>query len=289
MILHAPAKINLGIEILRRRPDGYHDIETLFQSIDLCDDLEIEALPGTREVRLSGDDPAIPWDERNLIFKAARLLQDESAAASGARIRVRKRVPAGKGLGGGSSDAAATLWALDRLWGLGLPPERLSALSARLGADVPYFLSGGLCLGTGRGDVLEPLPDPPPLWCALALPPFPVLTADVYRALPAALTSPGEPGRMIRFLEAGDFRLLRNQLEEAIFRAHPGLADIKRHFRDRGAVLTLVSGSGSAVFGLFPERTGAEAALAGLAPAAAAVAVPTLSRERYWARLQAGV
>jgi len=181
MRIRSFAKINLGIEVLGTRPDGYHDILTLFQSIDLADVLDISEPPG-REIALSGDDPEIPWDGTNLVHRAASLLKKETGCPKGARIAVAKSIPAGKGLGGGSSNAAAALLGLNALWGLGLGREDLARLGGRLGADVPYFLEGGLCLGEGRGDRLTPLPDLSPASVLLAFPPFPVATAEIYAA-----------------------------------------------------------------------------------------------------------
>lgn len=166
MIVRAFAKINLGLEIVGKRPDGYHDIRTLFQTVSLGDEIELEAAAGGLE--LTGDDPGISWDRTNLVHRAAGLLRERTGSAEGVRIAVRKMIPAGRGLGGGSSDAAATLLALNRMWGLGLGPEEMAPLARKLGADVPFFLEGGLCLGEGIGDRLTPLPDLSPLACLFA-------------------------------------------------------------------------------------------------------------------------
>jgi 4-diphosphocytidyl-2-C-methyl-D-erythritol kinase len=286
MKIRSFAKINLGIEVLGRRPDGYHDIRTLFQSIDLGDWLEI-LLRSDGAVRLSGTDPAVPWDERNLILKAARLLKDRFGIASGAEIRVTKRVPPGKGLGGGSSNAAIALQALANLWDLRLGRAELQSLAASLGADVPFFLEGGFCLGEGRGDVVTPLPDLPPLFGVLVLPPFPSSTADIYARLP--LTSLPEDSRISGFLERKDFGLLENRLEETVFNLFPRLETIKSFFYHNEAVLSLVSGSGSAVFGLYRDRERARRARADWTGPEEALLIETLSRERYWLRVTAGV
>ncbi len=158
MTVKSFAKINLGLEIVAKRPDGYHDIRTLFQTVSLADELDFGPAPDG-VLALAGDDPAIVWDRTNLIHRAARLLQGAAGTAKGAKIAVRKAVPAGRGLGGGSSNAAATLLALNGMWGLGLGPGDLSRLARGLGADVPFFLKGGLCLGEDIGDRLTPLPD----------------------------------------------------------------------------------------------------------------------------------
>ena len=174
------AKINLGLEVIRKRPDGFHEIRTLLQSIGLRDTLELTPLSGGG-IELTGSDPNISWAEDNLIHRAAALLLRSHAPGNeGIAIRVVKNIPAGKGLGGGSSNAAMTLWALDKLWGLGLPGQELMSLGAELGSDVPYFLEGGLCLGTGRGEKIQPQPDLATGHVLLVLPRLAVSTARMY-------------------------------------------------------------------------------------------------------------
>jgi len=286
MKIRSFAKINLGIEVLGHRPDNYHEIRTLFQSIDFGDTLEF--LPDAYgAIALSGTDPSIPWDERNLVLKAARLLKRAYGVGPGVEIRVTKQVPPGRGLGGGSGNAAMTLHALSILWDLNLGRSELGRLAASLGADVPYFLEGGLCLGEGRGDALTPLPDLPILFGVLILPPFPSLTADVYGRLP--LTSPPEDSKISRFLERKDFGLLENRLEETVFNLFPRLETIKSFFYQNEAVLSMVSGSGSAVFGLYRDRESARRARAAWTGPEEARLMETLSRERYWLRVTAGV
>lgn len=287
MKIRSFAKINLGLEILGKRADHYHDILTLFQSIDFWDDLEFRPARGG-DIVLEGDDPSIPWDESNLIFKAARMLQEASGVCRGARIRVRKRIPGGKGLGGGSGNAAAALYALNRLWNLGFSRPRLQKIGRDLGSDVPYFLKGGLCLGSERGDRLTDLAELPPSWCVLALPDFPVSTAEIYGKFPSSLTSEGKDSKIMRFLETKNFGLLENRLEQTIFRSYPQLVRFKSFFQDHSAELSLVSGTGSAVFGLFSEREKAFRAKAELGGSVNAVLAKTLSRRSYWARLRAG-
>ncbi len=290
MKIKAFAKINLGLEVVRKRADGYHDILTLFQSVSLSDELVFRPAPRGK-LRVRGDDPEIPWDEANLVHRAARLLQERTGIEAGAEVDVRKRIPSGKGLGGGSSDAAMTLYGLNALWGTGLDLRALAELGRVLGADVPYFLTGGLGLGRERGDVVEALPDLPALPVVLVLPPFQVRTADIYGAFPAALTSEGRDSKIVRFFEARDkdFGRLENGLETVIFRSYPQLAELKSLLRDRGATLSLVSGSGSAVFGLFHDRERAQVALDAARTRGPAVLVETLSRDRYWESLCAGV
>lgn len=283
------AKINLGLEVEKKRTDGYHEIRTLFQTISLSDSLEFGLEEGG-EIRLFGDDPSIPWDERNLIFRAASALKKTYAVESGAWIRVIKTIPAGKGLGGGSSNAAMTLRALSKLWRLDLAHSEILSLAARLGADVPFFLEGGLCLGEGRGDVLTPLPDLPLFYCVLLLPSQVISTADVYARV--RLTSPTKGSKIKRFLtrrEIGLIERLENTLEETVFGLYPRLKEYKDFFLAREAVLSLMSGSGSCVYGLYRDRERAEQALAEWTGDGKALLVETLSRERYWREAAAGV
>ena len=285
MKIRSFAKINLGIEVLGKRPDGYHEIRTLFQAVDFGDTLDFRPRGGG-VIDLSGSDPSIPWDESNLVYRAARLLQNRFGVSRGAEIRVTKGVPAGTGLGGGSSNAAMTLHALSLLWEIGAGSLDLRTAAAALGADVPFFLEGGFCLGEGRGDVLTPLADLPPLHGVLVLPSVPVLTAGIYGRLP--LTSHPEESKIIEFLERKDFGLLSNELEETVFSQFPRLKTIKSYFYQNEAVLSLVSGSGSAVFGLYLDRARAGKALADWPGPERALMVETLSRERYWRRVTAG-
>lgn len=282
------AKINLGLEITGKRKDGYHDLRTLFQSVDLFDILEFREARSSG-IHLEGTDSSVPWDENNLIFKAASLLKEREPSAGGIDIRVEKKIPAGMGLGGGSSNAAMTLYALNNIWALHLVKEELKGLAKRLGADVPYFLEGGLCLGEERGDEVTPLPDLNPLSCLLVLPDFSVSTAKVYGLYSPSLTSSRKDSKIIKFLERREFTSLENDLEETVFHQYPQLRDIKSLFQSQGSDLALVSGSGSAVFGLFSDRQKAEAAWGKRRKDESMRLVETLSRERYWANLSIGV
>jgi 4-diphosphocytidyl-2-C-methyl-D-erythritol kinase len=322
MTVKSFAKINLGLEIVGKRPDGYHDIRTLFQTISLADELVLEPAPAGA-IHLAGDDPSVAWDETNLVHRAARLLREKTGTDQGARILVKKSIPAGRGLGGGSSNAAAALLGLNRMWGLGFDAPGLAGLARRLGADVPFFLHGGLCLGEGIGDRLTRLPDLAPLPCLLVFPPFPIPTASIYAGIDPSLTrsptlsqafqvgdkKPG-PGltpnsrhscrgvqgltsaakvsKIMRFLESGDFGLLENDLERVILRAYPELESWKKFFGERGAILSQVSGSGSAVYGLFADAESALEAQRRLPGTPAARLAATLPREGYWAQLGAG-
>ena len=282
------AKINLGIEILGIRDDGFHEIRTLLQTLDFYDLLEFSLLPQD-VIILEGDDDTIPWDNRNLIHRAAFLLKESFNLKGGIRIMARKKIPPGSGLGGGSSNAAVTLVALNEIWGLGLEKKILMELGALLGADVPFFLEGGLCLGQGKGDQIVPLEDMDPLFCVLALPPLPISTKTVYKRLLSSLTSQSKDSKIIRFLDSRELCILENELEKSVFRLHPQIKGIKSLIREQGSELSLMSGSGSAVFGLFRDRRRAQQALEKIAKFHPAVLAKTVSRRECWKDWQTGV
>jgi 4-diphosphocytidyl-2-C-methyl-D-erythritol kinase len=271
--LRCPAKVNLALRILGRREDGYHELDTVFQAIELWDELVAEV---SDELTLSCDDPSLPIDETNLVLRAARLLRRELPAhggARGARLQLSKRIPAGAGLGGGSSDAAASLLALTKLWGLRPAPGQLEALACELGSDVPFFLHGGTARGTGRGDQIEPLPFVGELPILLGLPPYPLATADVYRAHAQRLTHPEKDVTMRRFSYRlkwpGDNDLslpVCNDLEGVVFTSRPELAGFRDALEAAGARFALLSGSGSTVFGVFDDSSAVQRAVALVAP-----------------------
>jgi 4-diphosphocytidyl-2-C-methyl-D-erythritol kinase len=252
--LEAPAKVNLFLEVLGKRDDGYHRIETVMQAVDLCDTLEFwEGAPGQFSISVSGG-PA-PADETNLALRAARLLSAESGTGKGVHIHVHKRIPLGGGLGGGSSDAAAALRALNDLWKLACHREDLEALGTRLGSDVNFFLSGGAAICRGRGELVEPIIVSTPITYLLHVPQLQVATRDIYARLRMPLT--GKPRMCTNIcgaLEHGDLEgvgaELYNRLEGPAFEAYPRLADAKRRMGARGAPGTLLSGSGSTVFAI---------------------------------------
>jgi 4-diphosphocytidyl-2-C-methyl-D-erythritol kinase len=282
------AKINLGIEILGKREDGYHEIRTLLQTVGLYDVLEFHPLSQDVLI-LEGDDNTIPWDERNLIHRAAVLLKERFNLKKGVRILARKTIPPGSGLGGGSSNAAITLLALNEIWGIGLKKKDLMETAVLLGADVPFFLEGGLCLGQGKGDRVFPLKDLEPFFCVLVIPPFPISTATVYGQRPSSLTSQGKDSKIIRFLNSREIGFLENELEETIFRLHPQIKGIKNLIQEQGSELSLASGSGSAVFGLFSERRKAEIAVEAIDRDHRTILVETVRRTDCWKEWHSGV
>ena len=213
MKLRSFAKVNLGLEVLNKRENGYHEIKTLFQTIDLFDILEIRPTDDGK-ISLRGNDNSIPWDEDNLIFKAALLLKRRFHISGGLDINVTKNIPSGGGLGGGSSNAAMTLYALNKLWGLELGKKHLKALGSTLGADVPYFLEGGLCMGQGKGDEIIPLDDLDRYFCLLVIPPFSISTSSVYQRFQFALTSEAKESKISEFLKKRKFNFLENRFAE---------------------------------------------------------------------------
>ena len=259
------AKINLGLEVVGKLPGGYHELKTLFASISLHDIVEVaETKTG---VRVHSDHPDVPRDETNLAHKAAMLMQRMAGRKSGVEIRIKKRIPVGGGLGGGSSNAATVLRALDLLWGVGLGPFGLLDAAKTLGADVPYFLFGGPALGVGRGDDIQPLNARLREKVLIVPGKDSVSTAHVFRRFaaetrPAEATSPIEAYLRALRDKGGDQRgralcRLRNDLEAAALAQSPSLAsmarDVRRIARDTGAGHVAMSGSGSSFFLLFGE------------------------------------
>ena len=282
------AKINLSLRVLGRRADGYHEIRTVFQTITLQDRLTFRPLD-TDRLELSCDAPDIPADETNLVHRAAVALRDHFKVRRGARVQVEKRIPAGGGLGGGSSNAAVTLVALSRLWGIGADAEELAAVAAGLGSDVPFFLTGGTALGTGRGERVRPLADAPHAHLLVVSPPVKVSTAEAYKSLNAPALTKNEAAVNFYVSRAGEeFRgslreSLANDFEPAVFRRFPEIERARDALLRAGAQGALLSGSGSSVFGIFDSReraARAEGILRG-AKVGRVFACETLGRARY--------
>lgn len=255
----APAKINLMLDVLRKREDGFHEVEMIMTMVDLADRLELSELPRDTII-ISSQAGYIPLDEKNLAFQAARLLKERYNVKTGVHIHLDKKIPVAAGLAGGSSDAAATLRGLNRLWGLGLGLDELHVLGAELGSDVPFCISGGTALATGRGEKLQPIADMPQCWVILAKPPINVSTAEVYGKMRAAnIKQHPSAAAMQSALEAGSFedvcRLLGNVLEDVTLKLHPEVRQLKEAMLRLGADGVLMSGSGPTVFGLVSKQS----------------------------------
>jgi 4-diphosphocytidyl-2-C-methyl-D-erythritol kinase len=269
----APAKINLYLRIIGRRPDGYHLLDSMMVPISLYDDIYITVAPGEQGVASPGaalvvrcDDPTVPDGETNLAYKAAALICQEAGLQPKIRIHLRKRIPAGAGLGGGSSNAATVLKSLNALLALGWTEARLCELGARLGADVPFFISCSPAHIGGIGDIVTTVPPLPARSVVLVVPPFSVSTPWAYRRFDELL--PANPASTQPWqLPPGQWpprEWLINDLERAVLPAYPAIAMLKDDLLRLGAEGVLMSGSGSSVFGIFCHRTVAERAIAAL-------------------------
>ncbi len=286
--VRACAKINVTLRVLGVRDDGYHELRTTFQSLALYDTLTVSVAPGP--FVLTANDPACPVDETNLVWKAAEGLwraAGRRGALSGVRAHLVKRIPSEAGLGGGSSDAAAALVALRALWRTGSSDAELETVARTLGADVPFFLHGGTVLGVERGDLLFPLNDLPRAWVVLARPDFGVGTRDAYRwwderrpgGRSASRRRAGGPPPGYADLPASEWT---NDLEAVVVARHPRIGQLIGRLRRAGASFAAMSGSGSAVFGLFADRTAARSAADRLRSRSVRVWVTrTLSRREF--------
>ncbi|OYT73664.1 MAG: 4-(cytidine 5'-diphospho)-2-C-methyl-D-erythritol kinase [Chloracidobacterium sp. CP2_5A] len=286
-VFPAFAKINLSLEVIGRRPDGYHELRTVFQTVELHDLLTIEVADAP-SVTLTCDDPALSCADDNLVARAARSLQAAAGVTQGARIHLQKRIPMQAGLGGGSSDAAVTLLALRRLWKADIPDAELREMAARLGADVPFFLFGGTALGLGRGDLIFPLPDASLPVVVVVSPGQSVPTGLVFRSLNAQLTEATDIHTLTACPPNGaDWTAAGNDLEAVVFRAFPAAREARDKLLALGASLARMSGSGSAVFGLFEEGAAGEMARQACLEAGwRAWVSPPVGREAYARRLQ---
>ncbi len=291
-MLPAFAKINVDLRVVGVRPDGFHDLRTVFQSLAVHDEVSFARRRGPFAIEC--DDPSLPTDRRNLVWKAASLLWRTVGRRRGdvpkdALVSLRKRIPQEAGLGGGSADAAMTLLGLTHIWGLDVDMPTISRLAARLGADVPFFLVGGTALGLGRGDDIYPLADLPRTHVVVVRPPFGVPTAEAYRWYDAEPRRLGReparqpiPGGWPEWASG-----LRNDLEPAVTRHHPTIARIKQSLLDAGAVAAAMSGSGSAVFGLFERLDAARRTASDLSrPGWHVISTRTLLQAEYSHRLR---
>lgn len=266
LTLFSPAKINLYLRIVGKRPDGYHELETVMLPLDFGDQIELR--PHKTDLKLACNNPRLPTDDTNLALRAAKKLAEAFHSQKGAKINLMKRTPLAAGLGGGSSNGAITLLGLNRFWGLNATDEKLHALAATLGSDINFFMAGGAALCRGRGEKIETVPCKFSGAILLVNPGFGISTKWAYeswaRAAESRLTAPPpEVSLLLRALAEDDLvgvsRCLFNSLEAPSIRKFPVLELIKNAMRDGGAAGALMSGSGATVFGLFPDVKSAKA------------------------------
>ncbi|MEO8053891.1 MAG: 4-(cytidine 5'-diphospho)-2-C-methyl-D-erythritol kinase [Acidobacteriota bacterium] len=258
------AKINRDLRVLGKRKDGFHELDTVFQTVDLSEEIDfLEGEEGSGEVSLTIEGAELPADGTNLILRAARALGEKFSVRAGARIHLSKKIPIGGGLGGGSSNAAATLMALSSLWNLNASDADLKGLAASLGSDVSFFLLGGRARGRGRGEAVTPLPDGPEEWVLLVFPPFSLSTAEVYGRLRArSLTGSPSATKVSGSGTGGGPE--RNDLEQAAESLRGELRRIRSALAGAGARSARLSGSGSTVFGTFGTKEEASRAMTSL-------------------------
>jgi 4-diphosphocytidyl-2-C-methyl-D-erythritol kinase len=265
----APAKINLTLDVIGKRADGYHDLEMVMTTIDLADRIDLIEVPESSQITLESSSGLVPYDERNLAYMAAAKLKEKLGIKKGVHLRIYKQIPVAAGLAGGSSDAAATLRGLNRLWNLGLSDQELAEIGLEIGSDVPFCVYGSTALAQGRGEILTPLPAPPPCWVVLAKPVYGVSTAEVFSRLQVdQIQHHPDTSSMIQALRDQDYERmvssLGNVLEEVTMNMEPQVRKIKEKMKQFGADGVLMSGSGPTVFGLVRKESRARRIVNGL-------------------------
>jgi 4-diphosphocytidyl-2-C-methyl-D-erythritol kinase len=257
----AYAKINVGLRILRKREDGYHDLETIFHRVNIFDTITFNP---AGEISIISSESLLPIDKSNLCVKTATILQEHYAVTKGVKIFLQKNIPLGAGLGGGSADAAATLLALNELWNLSLPHSEMQAVAALLGSDVPYFLKNGSAYATGRGELLEYFQLEIPYWILLVYPGVHVSTPWAYNQVKNKKEKVKKGFTALVYdlkKSASEInQLIENDFEEVVFPHYPVIANIKEQMIQLGAVFALMSGSGSSVYGFFQSEESAQKA-----------------------------
>lgn len=256
--LQARAKINLGLDVLRRRQDGYHEVKMVMQTVGICDRLDFEKLSEDC-IRICTNKEELPADEHNLIYKAAKLMKETYKIAEGVSVKLEKNIPIAAGMAGGSTDAAAAIHGMDQLFGLGLSLEEKQRLGVKIGADVPYCLMGGTALSEGIGEVLTALPAVPDAFLVVAKPDINVSTKFVYENLHAdSLTRHPDIDGMVQCIQNGDLEgitaLMENVLETVTVKRYPIIEEMKAFLKEHGAMNALMSGSGPTVFGVFRDE-----------------------------------
>ncbi|HEX6923143.1 MAG TPA: 4-(cytidine 5'-diphospho)-2-C-methyl-D-erythritol kinase [Bacillales bacterium] len=267
LFIKAPAKINLALDVVRKREDGYHEVNMVMTTIDLADRLEIEEL-SQDAIRVSTSSGFLPEDERNLAYRAASLVKKRFQIKKGTAISIDKNIPIAAGLAGGSSDAAAVLRGLNRLWKLGLSKEELAELGTEIGSDVAFCVHGGTAVAQGRGEIISPISSPPPCWVVLAKPNVGVSTKDMYQKLNLGRMDHPDIQTVVQAIEANDYealcRRMRNVFEDLVIRKVPEVGQIKEKMVQLGADGVLMSGSGPTVFGFTRTETRAQRIVNGL-------------------------
>ena len=258
--IESPAKVNLFLEVLGKRKDGYHNVETILETVDLFDSLTLKEIE--EEIEIKSDLSELPLGKENLVYQAATLLKKRLGIEKGIQTTINKRIPLASGLGGGSGNAASVLLGLNKLWNLNLSYEELFHLAREIGADVPFFLRGGRALGKGRGDELQPLPQGPAFYFVLVSPDFEVSTEWVYENLKNLTKEARSIKIILSALKSGKItkigNSLYNRLEEVVVPRHPQIAKIKKRLLELGACGALMSGSGPSVFGLAGDKKSAK-------------------------------
>ncbi|GAK13888.1 4-(cytidine 5'-diphospho)-2-C-methyl-D-erythritol kinase [Geomicrobium sp. JCM 19039] len=253
--LKAPAKINLSLDVLAKREDGFHEVEMIMTEVDLADRIDLTSRRD-QQIVIQTHAGYIPADRRNLAYQAASLLRKRYRISAGVTIYIQKNIPVAAGLAGGSSDAAAVLRGLNQMWGLKLSKERLAELGSEIGSDIAFCVHGGTARATGRGEKIEHLPAPPACWVVLAKPPIGVSTADVYGRVRVTNPDPANTGsraieQAIRDQDYAQICThLHNDLEQVTMKLYPEVGQIKERMLESGADAALMSGSGPTVFGL---------------------------------------
>jgi 4-diphosphocytidyl-2-C-methyl-D-erythritol kinase len=269
VLLRAFAKVNYALEVRGTRSDGYHEVSTLMQSVSLADEVEVETMAGGFELVIEPENAGLGPLKENTVYKAVRLLGKMAGIRLSVRVRLRKQIPAGAGLSGGSADAAATLVGLNELFGLGLSDEELRKVGLEIGADVPFCLSGGTALGEGIGEVLSPLPAPPPHYLVIAKPVAGAETARIYRAYDERPKGGNFSASVaMEALQTGDLgalaRALGNDLIPITKSFVPEVRELEEELLRGGALGAMMSGTGTSVYGIFGSEAEARAVAEGL-------------------------